>query len=247
MNRYDILENLKYSEFKDLLFHLKKLSSAEDDISKQVEVEAKLNYFFPELSALEEMELNHVASAIFREDTTSEDLFNIFKENHPKLKIDTLGLSHPFKKNYWEIELKSLDSVYELAQNYLQKNNYRDETHGKINSQVVNAKDLNNLNNIKLNPSMIYDFDKTLFLKKFNNEYINNQNFNKYEKLVYKYTKNNIFMHKLIEYITRKDKPVSYGTFINHVFSRLDILDKDVKLTNEENKSYLKKIKELSK
>ena len=82
-------------------------------------------------------QLIHCISSI---DILVEDSFNLFKAQNPDIVIDPDGKSEPTEKNYWEIELLSLESVYINATD-----------DGIVNTQVRDAKELKYLKKYKGN------------------------------------------------------------------------------------------------
>jgi hypothetical protein len=80
------LKNLEYNDFIELVDYLNSLSDGA--------AIALIGKFFPNLTAVQELELNQVM------ESRDEDDYNLFKNEYPEMEIDPKGKSEPIKKNY---------------------------------------------------------------------------------------------------------------------------------------------------
>lgn len=227
------LGGLDYNNFIELLDYLESLSEYETEEETGVFVEEKIHNFFPNLDAVQEIELSYIIS------NRDKKLFEVFKQNNPDIELDPTGQSTPKDRDYWQLTENALNSVYTLAKEDLESTKFIDKSYNKVNTQVYNAKNLNCLANME---SMKYDsylMHRKLFLDSSNIK--TGKEFNELErKLTEIGVKPSQFLINVVKYCyKRKD---DYSVFLRHLFDRIEVLHSDNELTSESNKSFLDSI-----
>jgi len=227
------LGGLDYNNFIELLDYLESLSEYETEEETGVFVEEKIHSFFPNLDAVQEIELSYIIS------NRDKKLFEVFKQNNPEVEVDPTGQSVPKDRDYWQLTENALNSVYTLAKEDLESTKFIDKSYNKVNTQVYNAKNLNCLANME---SMKYDsylMHRKLFLDSSNIK--TGKEFNELErKLTEIGVKPSQFLINVVKYCyKRKD---DYSVFLRHLFDRIEVLHSDNELTSESNKSFLDSI-----
>jgi len=236
------LEELQYEELVSLVEYLRSISTSEEEMKNQ-DVLINIERFFPTLTAVQELEFNKIITDILLKEETAEKDFNDFKELNPNVEIDPDGKSIPTKKNYWEINIASLDNIYLMALNILKENNFKDPNKFKYNTQVYNAKNLTPfINRGKITSN--YIFNRQLYLKKNENQLINQKALRRYESLLKEKVGSVDLLNSLLDYIKDK-KYEEYSLFVNHLFERIELLCKDVNLEHPSNKEFYEKILEI--
>jgi hypothetical protein len=223
------LQNLTFEDFIQLVNYLE---SATEGAAM-----AAIGNFFPELSALQELELGYIV------DTKDEASFERFRNEHPDLVIDPSGKTEPSEKNYWEIKEKALNHAYDSAFNSLSQEGFQDRSKSKINTQIYNAKTLAALKNMEYSDPSIYPFKRKLFIDK--NQELSNREFNRIEDILKSIgLEPSKFMIYVLNYC--KDKKYdSFNFFLDHLFSRIELLSDDKEKVSEYNKSFYDSINEV--
>jgi len=229
----DLLKNLEYDNFIELLDYLEGLS--ESKIPEDIEVflgERILN-FFPDLNAVQEVELNYIL--MHRE----KSLFDAFKLEHPMLAIDSSGKSTPNKKQYWELSENALNSVYSLALQEVEKTDVKDTSYNKVNTQVYNAKNLSCLKHMPHQKYESYIYYRKLLLNKYHKHTA--KEFNELEKKLKELKlEPSKFLINVVKYCYKETN--DYSVFLDHLFKRVENLHADTDLTSESNKKFLANI-----
>ena len=234
------LKDLSFENLVELLEYLENISDKETREERLTFVEERIGNFFPNLSALQELELSFIVN------NRDKDSFEIFKASYPDLEIDNTGRSTPKDKNYWEIRHTSLESVYQFALEELSKSD-KDKTKYKINTQVYNAKTLDDLKNMNPKRPDLYMFQRKLFLDKWRGLQITDpREFNNIERILSSILKDekktSAFLVNVIEYCKPKNNAHEFETFLNHLFERIKILGLDTSLSSEVNRQFLDNI-----
>jgi hypothetical protein len=219
------LRDLEYSEFLKLMDYL-------DSISENTAI-SLIGNFFPKLSALQELEIGYII------DSKDEQAFEKFKSDYPDLEIDEQGKSEAVKKDYWEITEKSLNYTYDMAFHSLKSNNFLDNTLGKVNTQIYNAKTLACLNNMTYQDDNAYLFKRKLFIDKFR---LGFGSFNNAEIIL---KNKGLDASKFFVYVIAycKDKKYeNFSKFLDHLFRRIELISKDTELKSSSNKEFLDNI-----
>jgi len=216
--RYEVLGNLQYDNFVELLDFLgNKVPKDKSEDERNAIIVTSLDSFFPELTALEEIEFKKIAEDIIYGRENSEREFNKFKIEHSTVKIDRIGTSAISPKKYWEVSLATIEKIYALALSELHKTNFVDHTDNKINIQVFNAKTLAIFENSPL-PSSLYLYNKKLFLQTHSDgNVISPKNFFKYEKILKELTGSDTLINYIVEYCKAKTNPRNYMMMVNHI------------------------------
>jgi len=219
------LRDLEYSEFLKLMDYL-------DSISENTAI-SLIGNFFPKLSALQELEIGYII------DSKDEKAFEKFKSDYPDLEIDEQGKSEATKKDYWEITEKSLNYTYDMAFQSLKSNNFLDNTFGKINTQIYNAKTLACLNNMEYQDNTAYLLKRKLFIDKYN---LGFKSFNEAESIL---KEKGLETSKFFVYVVGycKDKKYeNFNKFLDHLFRRIELISRDTELKSSSNKEFLDNI-----
>jgi hypothetical protein len=220
------LKELDFENFLELVEYL-------DSITEE-SASAAIGGFFPNLTAIQELELNHVI------DTKDRILFERFKSEYPDIEINPDGTSVPSKKNYWEVTEKAINHVFDMALDSLKKSNFKDDSPSDENTQVYNAKTLSCLKNMEyVNPNLYYPMRK-LFFEKF--PQISQSSFQDAEaNLEKKGLDANGFLSYVIVYCKKK-KYENFSFFLDHLFRRIDILALDESNVSNSNSDFLESI-----
>jgi hypothetical protein len=231
------IKDLEYKNFIELLDYLENLSGSDEEDIRKAFMEERIHNFFPTLTALQELEFSHVVN------TRNEQSFEKFKQDYPDLKVDSDGKSTPIEKNYWEIKERAVKSIYDLAENNLKENSFKDESPNKVNSQVHNARSLSCLLNRDFGEPKAYVFSRKLFIDKFPNEnFISFEKFTEIEKILSdKEIDAKKFLFYVIEYCKNK-KLGNFIYFLENLFTRIELLGLDKSLISEENKLFLSNV-----
>jgi len=236
------LKDLNFEDLVELLEYLENISGKETPEERISFVEERIGNFFPNLSALQELEFSFIINNRDRQS------FETFRASYPDLEIDTEGRSTPKEKAYWQIREKALESIYTFALEDLQNNSFIDKSKNKINTQVYNAKNLSILKNMEETRSQayIYIYQRKLFLDRWKGHYIINQKrFNEIEKILATVIDGNdvpSFLMKVVLYCKNKNEK-DFSVFLEHMFERIEILGLDGSLSSESNKQFLENIK----
>jgi hypothetical protein len=224
MKKY--LKELEFENFLELVNYL-------DSITEEA-ASLAIGGFFPGLTAVQELELNHII------ETKEKDLFEKFKSDYPDIEIDPEGTSTPVQKNYWEVAEKALNHVYDLAFNSLKKSNFKDSSPAKENTQIYNARTLSCLKNMEYVNSSFYYPNRKLFIEKFP----------QISLLTLEMAESNLkkkeidaesFMSYVLTYCKKK-KYENFATFIDHLLRRIDVLSSDKDMSSHSNIDFLDSI-----
>jgi hypothetical protein len=230
------LKDLKYENFVELLEYLEELADTESEEEKLRFSEERIQNFFPTLSALQEIELSLVISK------KDKDMFEQFKSQYPDLEVDETGTSKPNKKDYWELREKSLESVHQIAEDYLKSKGRKNPDMKSLNKQVCNAKSLDCLENEGINNEKnTYYFLRKLFLDRHPKDAVANQfNFLKFEKALEELGLNyHKFFTMVIIHCNSKKSRDEFVVFLDHLFRRIELLLSDKKLKSDNNRKFL--------
>jgi hypothetical protein len=234
----NFLKDLDFENLVELLEYLENISNKETKEERLNFVEERIGNFFPNLSAIQEIELSYIIN------NRDRDSFELFKASYPNLGIDVEGRSVPKDKNYWEIRETSLESVYQFALEELSKYEV-DKSKYRINSQVYNAKTLDELKNMSPHRPDLYIYQRKLFLDRWRGINLTDpREFNRVEKLLIDILgeKTNAFLIDVVEYCKSKNDARQFLTFLEHLFERIEILSLDKELTSETNRLFLENI-----
>ena len=217
-------ENMKtISEltYEDLCELLKFISTLTNATEKGDDV---IGRFFPSLTAVQLLEFTHLCEAITNNDENARMLFDRFVLNNPDVLVDPEGKSEPVKKNFWEISLKSLDMLYELSRDYLEKNEYEDKTPNNLHLQAYLAMHPEGLNALDKSKKA-YGYKRVMFFKK-NQErpYLNNKRLNHIERALDIVLGSHKILNRVLDFIIEAKDEESYKVFVEHFFSRVDVL-----------------------
>jgi len=233
----EYVRDLQYENFIELIEYLETLSESKEKEDLNVFISEKLNNFFPSLTALQSMELSYIV------ETKRKDLFNIFRENYPDLEIDTSGKSFGTIIDLWSIKEQSLNTLFDTALEFLKESNYKDKSKNKVNSQVFNAKTLAPLINRIFEKNVSYYFIRQKLINKHpDSQLVSIENFHKYETILTGLGYNfETVLYPVISFIINK-KFDNFNIFLDHLFSRIDLLFSDKELKSESNKAFKSKI-----
>jgi hypothetical protein len=226
------LKDVGFDEFLELADYLESISEGG--------TQALIGRFFPFMSATEELELNYVI------DTRDRSQFERFRDSHPEMEVDPEGRTEPSKKDYWEVHLKSIDSVHEMASKYLERNDGVEDIPGKPNTQIRNAKSLEALWRMPFQDPSYYVMKRKLFMDKHSTGIINPERLSSAEATLRSLgIAPNTFMVYLFAYCSSK-KFENYRVFADHVLRRISLLGEDGNLKSESSRSFLEAIKRVS-
>jgi hypothetical protein len=229
------MKNIRELEFKslvDLLDYLVQLSASDIEEEKQTFIEERIWGFFPNLSFLQQLEFN----AIIKD--RDEKAFDQFKLNHPEVEVDETGRSTPTDKNFWEVKEKALDKLYQNAVEQISSEG-RDTSNNRINTQVINAKTLSNLESVSPSLPGVYFYMRILFANKFKTALINYDSITSVEEKMKSLKLDPVpLMSRVMSYCEKKEYD-EFSIFIEHLFRRIDLLNSDTKLESISNKEFL--------
>jgi hypothetical protein len=226
------LREVEFTEFLELVDYLESISEGG--------TQALIGRFFPFMSATEELELNYII------DTRNWGRFNAFKEAHPEMDVDPEGKTDPSPKDYWEVQLKSIEAVHEMASSYLNKSKGIEDISNKPNTQIVSAKSLKPLLSMPHQDPAFYVPKKKLFLDKHTSGILNRARVEDAESSLRRLgIAPNTFMIYVFSYCSSK-KEENYKVFLDHLFRRLSILSEDSALKSQSNREFLEAIKSVS-
>lgn len=231
------LKNVPFSEFNELVKFLGK--------DKDIYIIERIGRFFTNLNSEELFDLNHLCSMILNDDPSAEDVYRLYIENHPDAEMDETGKSNVKIdiSDAWLLSLKSIDSLYAMAEETLKKNNYVDNSPHKVNSQVYNGKNLSNLKNYKSKHD--YLSNKVLYFKKHTEtKGLNKENLKLAEKTLSALKLPYTSLNKIIEIAELKISE-NWETFVEHFFVRMDALSHDIDLNNSSNKEFYNNLTEI--
>lgn len=228
------ISEMNYENFKELLLFLK------EKYETPTELLSGLQKFFPNLTAVQEMELMYVCDAILNELEYAEKLFTGFIEKYPEIEVDETGKSEPAKKAYWELELETLEVMYKNSKDYM-KAHKRDMTKSKVHEQTINARELTCLMSMPKS-NVPYLYRRVLYLKN-NPKGIQASEFDKAEKELEQLNISREVLGVFLAYLQKTQKNVSQNTFTKHFLSRLLLATKDQ--NNEINKKFIKSLKKI--
>jgi hypothetical protein len=139
--------------------------------------------------------------------------------------------------------LKALEESYKMAFDVLSKNNFIDKSKNKVNTQVFNAKTLSGMKNLQIINNKAYLLKRKLFIDKYNTEYISMKEFINTEKILESLgLKYNIILSAMIDWIGKKKiGEISY--FVEHFFSRIEVLHDDINMSSHINVEFLDNLK----
>jgi len=224
MKKY--LKELEFENFLELVRYLDSITEESASLA--------IGGFFPSLTAIQELELNHII------EMKEKDLFEKFKSDYPDIEIDPEGTSIPIQKNYWEVAEKALNHVYDLAFNSLKKSNFKDNSPASENTQIYNAKTLSCLKNIEYISPALYYPNRKLFLDKFPQI-----SFLSIESAELNLKKKGVNSESFLSYVIfycKKKKYENFATFIDHLFRRIDVLSSDKDMSSYSNIDFLDSI-----
>lgn len=226
------LREVSFEDFIELVDYLDSISEGG--------TQALLGRFFPDISSTQELELSYVV------ETRNREFFESFKSKNPDIKMDPEGRSEPSRKNYWEIELKSLDSVHAMASDYLSRHSGIEDVQNKPNTQVANAKSLSCLASMpKMDPSF-YVIKRKMFLDKNVIPSINGGRIERAEASLRSLgIAPNTFLTYFFAYCSPK-KPDNYRIFADHVLRRLVLLSQPGAMESQSNVDFLAAVKSVS-
>lgn len=217
-------ENMKkISEltYEDLCELLKFISSLNGE---KAESEDIIGRFFPSLTALQLLEFTHLCDAIINNDENARVLFDRFVLNNPDVLVDPEGKSTPSEKNYWEISLQSVDMIYEMARDYLEKHDFEDRTPMNIHLQAymgMHPEALNALDKSKT----AYGYKRVMFFKKHpEKHYLSHKKLNHMEKALDIIIGSHKVLSKVLDFVIEAKEEDSYKIFVEHFFTRIDTL-----------------------
>ena len=227
------LQNLEYNNFIELLGYLESLSKSDIPEEKEIFVEEKIQSFFPELDAIQELELSYIVKQ------RDEKAFNLFKESYPDLLIDPTGQSTPESKDYWELTEKSLESIYEFALRDLESSAFNDKSYNKVNTQVYNARNLSCLINMEPTKYDAYAMYRKLFFD--SSQDFSRQEYKEAEIQLKELNLNySAFLITVLKYAFKRKEDIS--VFMDHLFRRIEVLHSDKDLKSSINKVFLSNI-----
>jgi hypothetical protein len=226
------LREVGFTEFLELVDYLESISEGG--------TQALIGRFFPFMSATEELELNYVI------DTREQTRFEAFREAHPDMEVDPEGKTEPSKKDYWEVHLKSIEAVHEMASKYLEKRGGIEDLQNKPNTQITSARSLKPLLSMPRQDPAFYVPKRKLFLDKHPNGALSKQRVEDAEKRLrnLKIAPNSV-MTAMFAFCSSK-KPENYRVFVDHFLRRLEILSEDSELKSDVNRDFLAALKTLS-
>lgn len=238
----EYFKDLNYKNFIELIDYLESLSESKEEKDINFFVSERIKNFFPNLNALQDMELSYIIS------TKDEHAFEAFKADYPEIKIDPTGRSTSELKDIWSVKEKSLNTLFDMSIEFLKENNYKDKSKNKVNSQVFNAKTLAPLLNREFPEDVPYAFLRhKLILKHPNSDLVTLQNFKMHEEMLeelgYDYSS---ILYPVIKYILNK-KHDNFEIFLDHTFGRIELLFQDKELKSESNKMFKNKLELLIK
>ena len=222
------LRNLEYSELKELVLFLKQ------DDSEFYIILKRLERFFPTLKASQALVLGNIIGYILSDDNkTAEETFNQFKSENLDLEIDPDGKSEVKNLDYSTVALDSVEIAYNAAKNNLDN----------ASIQIQNAKTLECLDSI---PDENYLMKRVLYYKRDNEKPVSLDELKLADAEMKELVKEdaNRVMSKVLNYIYNKDAD-ECKYFIEHFLIRLHACYMDKKLSREENKDFLWRLKAL--
>jgi hypothetical protein len=226
------LKEMSFGELVELIDYLDSVSEGG--------TQAFIGRFFPNLTAVQELELGYVI------DSRDEKAFEKFRSDYPDMDIDPEGRSEPSEKRYWEIGERSLNYTYDLALAYLKSRNFREDIPNKPNTQIYNARTLAFLKNMPWQDPSFYVGRKKLFMDKNGRGPLSPERVSEAEsKLRSLGVPPNKFMTYLFSYCENK-KYENYRVVVDHLFRRIDILSEDKDLSSQSNRDFLDAIKSIS-
>jgi hypothetical protein len=226
------LRDVGFSEFLELVDYLESISEGG--------TQALIGRFFPFMSATEELELNYII------DTRDQGKFNAFRDAHPEMDVDPEGKTDPSPKDYWEVQLKSIEAVHEMASSYLDKRKGIEDISNKPNTQIVSAKSLKPLLSMPHQDPAFYVPKKKLFIDKHESGTLNKARIEDAESTLRRIgVAPNTFMIYVFAYCSSK-KEENYKVLLDHLFRRLSILSEDSALKSQENRDFLHAVKSVS-
>ena len=231
------LSNVKFSEFSDLVKFLGK--------NNEMLILERISRFLPNLSSTQLFDMHFICSLVLNGDSAAESAYMKFIEENPDTMFDESGKSEAKfdTKNFWEIKLKSLDTIYETAEYNLKKNMFVDSSVHKADSQVYNGKNLANL--INRSPVGGYSINKMLFFKKGEIGMITETNFKMAESILNDFSLDSAtIMNKFLDIVSKKNY-ANYKIFAEHFLERLDCLSNDKELKNVSNREFLENLKKI--
>jgi hypothetical protein len=227
------LQNLEYNNFIELLDYLESLCDSDIPEERELFVEEKIQNFFPELDAVQELELSYIVK------TRNKEAFELFKGGYPDIMIDTTGRSTPESKDYWQLVENSLESIYNFAIQELESAKFIDKSFNKVNTQVYNAKTLSCLKNMEALKKDNYLLHRKLFID--SNRKVSAKEFKRAEDELKSIGLDaSAFLISVVRY-AHKTKDVFI--FLDHLFKRINILASDVNLKSKASREFLSNIK----
>lgn len=229
------IKDLKFDEFKSLVNFIKSTADRFNNGTFSItSVNESKNFimksmcrFFPELTALQEVELSSVI------DNLDESEYNLFKEKYPNIYIDSTGKSEPRKKNYYEVRLETLATLYKFC---------KESKDDKFNKEIIEAKDLGCLKEKKYMGGVLTR--KLLFSKP--DAFIDFSHWKEYENFFKNFIgkqKADIFLGQILGYVKENKNKKN---FVNNIVSRMDCLmleqDKEKTIKHAENAQFLENI-----
>lgn len=207
---------MTFEEFKQLVEFLSGI--AEKQIQGEIvgveekneRVLALISRFLPDLTAKQELGLNHVIQ------TMDEHEFELFQNEYPDIHVDPTGRGQRKKKQYWELTLEAMDNLYKSAL----------EDSNPTAIQVLNAKDLKCFYDKKYTGGVV---TRKFLLEKMP------QVFPEFRiKVVEKFLKEEFaqqpgyagcFLSQIFGYCyERRKKPNSFAVMMDHLWRRLECL-----------------------
>jgi hypothetical protein len=226
------LKEVSFEEFLELVDYLESISEGG--------TQALIGRFFPFMSATEEFELNYVI------DTREKANFERFRESYPEMNIDPDGKTEPSPKDYWEVHLKSLENVHQMASKYLEGRTGSEGMPNKPNGQIVAARSLEPLIRLPRQDPSFYIPRKKLFLDKHGTGPITRSRVEMAEADLRSVgVAPNTFLTPMLAYCESK-KIENYRVFVDHLLRRLSILSEDKHLRSDVNRHFLAAVKSVS-
>jgi hypothetical protein len=233
------IRELEFQSLIELLDYLEGASGSDIEEEKKAFAEERVWRFFPNLSFVQQLEFNVIIK------DRNPEAFETFKLNNPDIEVDETGKSIPSEKNFWEVKEKALDKLYTNAVEQIAANG-RDMSNNKIDTQVINAKTLSNLERVSPSLSGVYFYMRILFVNKFTTALINYDNINTVEEKIKNLKLDPVpLMSRVISYCNDR-KYEEFSIFLEHLFQRVNLLSLDKNLEIQSNKEFLESIKKIT-
>ena len=235
-------KDVKFEEIVGIVDFLYSRETAENEDEKIFATAKKFQAFFKDIDAEKAIALNVLVGDIIKKNE-AEKGFKELQLAYPDLQFDEEGKTKN-NINYAELPLRSLEILYQFAEELLKKHDWKDPYKHNVNLQIYYAKTLGCLEGVK--PSTNYSLDKASYFKWNKEPVISKEDLKNAENMCeWLCGKNSQAIKKFFAYISGK-KYDNCKTFVNHFLTRLELAYNDKDHYYESTNEFIENLKKIS-